>query len=116
MKTFTPYPFRVDVYTKEVMFDESGQAVENWRKDRTIDVNFMPSRGEERLVGRVQNPRSYTIWTEDDSISVTDQLRDLRDVEGNIIEPGYMNVISVKRFARLGKVRHCEVNAQVILD
>jgi len=116
LRTYTPYPFLVDVYKKTIDYDDSGQSVEVWTLDRTVKVNYMPARGEERLVGRVQNPHSYTIWTEDTDVSVTDQLRNLRDAGGNLVEEGSLNVISVKKFPRLGKVRHCEINAQVILD
>jgi hypothetical protein len=116
LRSWIPYKFLVDVYRKSVDFDDSGQSIETWMKDRTIKVNYMPSRGEERLVGRVQNPRSYTLWSDDPDLSVDDQLRDLRDVQGNLIETGRMNVISVKRFPMLGKVHHIEVNAQVILE
>lgn len=116
MRTYASYPFLVDLYKKTLDFDDSGQSTETWTKDRTIKVAYMPSRGEERLVGRLQNPRSYTFWTEDTDISVDDQLRNLRDRDGNPVEAGRMNVISVKKFSRMGKVRHVEVNAQVILD
>ncbi len=115
-RNFTPYMFYADVYKEESFFDESGQEVKTWVKDRTIKVHYMPSRGEERLVGRIQNPRSYLIWTDDIAITHDDQIRDLRDSAGNIIEANPMNVISVKLFPRLGKVRHAELNCQVVLS
>lgn len=116
MSNFTPYMFLVDVYRSEQTNDQSGQSIDNWVYDRTIAVNYMPSRGEERLVGRIQNPKSYRIWTDDKSISVSEQMKDLRTKDGEIIEAGRMNIISVKPFPRLGGIHHVEVNAQVILE
>lgn len=116
MKSFTPYMFLVDVYKREKLHDEAGQVIDDFIYDRTISVNYMPSRGEERLVGRIQNPKSYRMWTDDDTLSVSERLKNLRTKTGDVIEPGSMNIIYVKPFPRLGKVHHVEVSAQVVLE
>jgi len=113
---FTRYAFFLDVYKPEKYYDESGQAVETWTFDRTIKCNYMPSRGEERMVGRINNPHSYLVWTSDTDVDYSDQLRNLRDRYNNIIEDAQFNVIGVKRFGGWSKVRHSELNIQAVLD
>lgn len=114
--SYTPYKFRADVYTREKYHDESGQPVEDWTLLKTIKCTYMPSRGEERLVGRVQNPHSYMIWTNDESITYEHEIRNLKDRYGNLIEEGRFNIVGIKRFPGWAKVHHVEINLQKVLD
>ena len=114
--TYVPYSYRVDVYKKNPAFDyDSGESTETFDFDRTVRCNYMPSRGEERLVGRLQNPHSYILWL-DEPVDYEDQLRNLKDKYGTVIEDGPFNVIAVKAFSGYSKIHYYEVNAQAVLD
>jgi len=112
---YTPYKFTAEVWASEKYPDNSGQLVESWEYSRTIKCSYMPSRGEERLVGRVQNPHSYTLWS-DEAVDYSEEVRDLKDRYGNFIEEGRFNVIGVKRFPGWAAVHHNEINIQKVLD
>jgi hypothetical protein len=114
--TYARMGYWADIYTKTEKKDESDQAIKKWRKDRTIKCHFMPSRGTERLVGRVQNPHSYMLWTDDTEVDYPQQIRDLRDKKGNIIEEGPFNIISIKKFLGWSEVHHLEVDIQAVLE
>lgn len=76
----------------------------------------MPTRGEEKTVGRVQNPRSYWLWTDDGNIEFSDQLRDLRDRYGNAVENGAFNVIGLKQRGGWSTIHHTQISIQKVLD
>lgn len=111
---YTPYRFTAEVWAKESYSDDSGQLIEDWSLDRTIKCVYMPSRGEERLVGRIQNPHSYLLWT-DEPVTYDEQIRNIRDRKGNAIEEGRFNVIGVKKFPGWSEVHHFELNLQAVL-
>lgn len=112
---FTIYRYRAEVWKREAYPDDSGQTVETWTLSRTIKCNYMPSRGEERLVGRLQNPHSYMIWS-DQKVSYDEEIRDLKDRKGNFIEEGRFNIIGVKMFPGWSEIHHYEINLQKVLD
>lgn len=110
-------PFRIDVYEKTIAHNDSGQPVNDWELRETISCDFMPARAEERLVGRVQNPVSYLIFIDGHTdVTVRNQLRNLRDKDGDKIEEGSFNVIGVRKYHGWAKVDHQTLNIQKILD
>ena len=114
--TYRPYQFRIDVYKKTSQQSESGQPIHTWTYDRTIKCDYMPSRNEERLVGSVENPQSYLIWTADLRVITANQLRNLKDRYGNEIEAGPFNVTGLKKFSGWSKMAESRIVAQRILE
>lgn len=115
----TPLKFVCDFYKKRVEYDESGQSEEIWTLERTVRCHFMPLRQEERTVGRVQNPRTYWVWLDEkdsDLMDYSNQVRDLRDREGNMIDEGSFNIIGIKRYAGWSKLHHLQLHLQKVLD
>ena len=114
--SYTPYVFRIEVYTKTSTQSESGQPIHTWSLNRTIKCDYMPSRNEERLVGSVENPMSYLIWTGDITIENSNQLRNLRDRYGNLIDAGPFNITGMKKFGGWSKVFQTRIVAQKVLE
>lgn len=111
------FKFLVDIYVKTVAYNAAGQPVNDWEFSETLDCDFMPSRAEERLVGRQQNPLAYNIWVHGDlGITVDMQLRNLRDGTGSVIEEGPFNIVGVRKNRGWATVSHLTLNAQKILE
>lgn len=107
--------YTVDIYSKTISYSKSGQAIDNWQKVRTISGSFMPARAEERLVGRVQNPVGYLFMTHD-KVDVSEQARNLKDRDGEVIDAGSFNIVGVRPVAGWSKVDHYTLNLQRVLD
>ena len=113
---FMPLPFHVDVYTMTVTRNAAGQQVKSWSFNRQIKVNYMPARNEERLVGKVENPESFTFWTDDLNVDEKNEIRNLHDRYGAVIEEGPLNVIGVKKFRGFSAMNHSMVRTRKKLD
>lgn len=112
-----PLPFTVELYSKTVTHNNSGQPVDTWSLVKVMSCDFMPSRAEERLVGRLQNPTSYNIWTHgDEPIENSNQLKNLKDRNGTVIEEGPFNVVGIRKNRGWSTISHLTINAQVVLD
>lgn len=113
---FALQQFTAEVWKKSVFYNDSGQEVSEWVRDREIKCDFMPSRAEERLVGRIQNPTSFLVFTEDLSIENGNQIRNIKDRYGQYVDDGEFNVIGIRKHRGWAKVSHLTVNCQKILD
>ena len=110
-------PFNIELYAKTRGYNNSGQPIDNWNLVKTMECDFMPSRAEERLVGRLQNPTSYNIWLHpDEPIDNTMQLKNLKDSTGSLIEKGPFNVVGIRKNRGWSKLSHLTINAQVVLE
>lgn len=115
--TTMPLKFTIELYSKTTEYNAAGQLVSDWSLEKTLPCDFMPSRAEERLVGRLQNPISYNIWVHNDnSIDVSKQLRNLKDANGNVIESGPFNIVGIRKHRGWNTVSHVTINAQKILE
>lgn len=105
-------PFRAEVWTKTQSKNSMGQVVATWTKNRTIHISFMSSRGEERLVGFQQNPQSYNIWTNDINVGTENQIRNLADRYGTVLDNGKFNVAGIRKGLGWSKMSHLTLNIQ----
>jgi hypothetical protein len=108
--------YKAEVWRKQKFYNDSGQEVSEWVFDRTIRCDFMPSRAEERLVGRIQNPTSFLIFTSDRLVENSDQIRNIIDRYGEEIDAGPFNVIGIRKHRGWAKVSHLTINAQKVLE
>lgn len=111
-----PLKFRADVYTKTVEYDEAGESIDTWTISRTIKCHFAPLRQEEKTVGRVANVRAYWLYTDDIDIEYDEQIRDVRDIYNNQLDPGSFNIIGIKRYPGWSKINYFQLNVQKVLD
>jgi hypothetical protein len=109
-------PFKAEIWEKEIYYNDSGQESSEWKYDRTIKCDYMPSRAEERLVGRIQNPTSYLIFTNDTDINNSDQIRNIKDRYGKFVDDGEFNIIGIRSQRGWATVTHVTLNCQKILD
>lgn len=56
------------------------------------------------------------LWTNDETLTYDQELRDLKDRTGNVIEEGRFNIVGLKKFPGWAGVHHIEINAQKVLD
>lgn len=112
------YSFSIELWEKEVVSrNNAGQVVTDWSLTKTMKCDFMPSRAEERLVGRQQNPISYNVWVHgDEPVSVDKQLRNLKDPQGNVVDEGPFNIVGVRPHPGLFSIEFLTINAQKVLD
>lgn len=113
---FALQQYTAEVWRKIIYHNDSGQESSEWVYDRTIKCDFMPSRAEERLVGRVQNPTSFLVFTSDLSVENDNQIRSIKDRYGEYIDDGVFNVIGIRKHRGWAKVSHLTLNCQKVLD
>lgn len=68
-------------------------------------------------MGRLQNPVAYLFSiTGHETVDVSQQLRNLKDRSGNVIEDGPFNIIGVRAVAGWRSVDHYTLSAQAVLE
>lgn len=112
------YLFSVELWTvADRPRNNAGQVEKNFTLEKVMSCDFMPSRAEERLVGRQHNPVSYNVYVGGgEPVDVTKELRNLRDASGNIVEEGPFNIIGVRKHMGFSHVDFITLNAQKVLD
>ena len=109
-------PYRAEIYIKIKFFNDSGQERSDWKLDRMIKCDFMPSRAEERLVGRVQNPTSFLKFTNDINVKNDNQIRNIKDRYDTVIDEGPFNVIGIREHRGWSRMSHLTINSQKVLS
>lgn len=112
------YSFTIELWEKEIVTrNTAGQVVTDWVLTKQMKCDFMPSRAEERLVGRHQNPISYNVWVHgNEPVTVDKQLRNLKDPQGNVVDEGPFNIIGVRPHPGLFSIEFLTINAQKVLN
>ena len=67
-------------------------------------------------MGRVQNPTSFLIFTDDTNITNDNQIRDIKDRYGNFVSSGNYNIIGIRAHRGWSRLSHLTINAKKILD
>lgn len=119
-RTFLKFYHTVDIYQKFTEVNAAGQKTISFTKSATIPAIFQSGVSERRIEPYIENIDEYQFYISYQDvqyITYSNRIQNVRDREGNVIETGPLEIVSIrKQMGFGGRLHHLILGARRVVE
>ena len=119
-KTYLRFVHTVDVYQKISDTNAAGQKTITFTKTATIPASYQSGVSERRIEPYIENIEEYKFYIsyqDSNYISYNNRILNVKDRQGNVLESGPLEIISIrKQMGFGGRLHHIIVGARRVVE
>ena len=119
-KTFLRFVHTVDIYQKTTAVNAAGQKTITFAKSATIPASYQSGISERRIepyIENIEEYRFYISYQDASFITYNNRILNVKDRDGNVIETGPLEIISIrKQMGFGGRLHHLILGARRVVE
>jgi hypothetical protein len=119
-KTFIKFYHTVDIYQKSTSTNDAGQKTISFSKTATVPAVFQSGISERRIepyIDNIDEYKFYISYKDAQYISYNNRIENVRDRQGNVLEDGPLEIISIrKQMGFGGRLHHLVVKTKRVVE